>query len=456
MNTKTYVGTSYKTETEQGTFYNFSVKQENIANMQGIGKRSEIALAIEPKREVKVENAPTHNVYAADGTHTQRELQVLISKDALMKATPDSYGNIKLTAASRKTKSPDLSNYSVFLSEKTEDGKRQFVGRGYDESLKFGETMVVGTAYKYEFGNNGEDGKSYNVNIDVEKAKFFSVDAYGNAKLGIVPYVETTPKEDGSMIEQTRYLVTEPGERRKDIEATISVHVSNPNGEKYPTIQQSTVHTVGNADVFKLVVQDRNPQKIGKDCADLVVFENDYSPEMKDMPPEERKAALGERNYVGRGWTNDPNKIHLSTDDLTAEGLSRAIENNHTIKVIAIVHKQPQVVQESHMQQITSRIQDETLKTSDTLIKVVQSAYEKKLAPPKKIANMELSQKQRDTLQKGKAIFAEGLTDKKGKEYNAYITWNKNDGKLKFSPKNPNDDTVKEVTPTKKNKSAKL
>ncbi|MDR1984218.1 MAG: DUF3945 domain-containing protein [Prevotellaceae bacterium] len=71
---------------------------------------------------------------------------------------------------------------------------------------------------------------------------------------------------------------------------------------------------------------------------------------------------------------------------------------------------------------------------------------EKKLFPPKKIANMELSQEQRDTLHDGKAIFAEGLKDKKGKEYDAYITWNPEDGKLKFSSKNPNDNTVKTET----------
>ncbi|MDR1897068.1 MAG: DUF3945 domain-containing protein [Prevotellaceae bacterium] len=71
---------------------------------------------------------------------------------------------------------------------------------------------------------------------------------------------------------------------------------------------------------------------------------------------------------------------------------------------------------------------------------------EKKLFPPKKIANMELSQEQRDTLQNGKAIFAKSLTDKKGNKYDAYIKWNPEDGKLKFSSKNPNNDTVKTET----------
>jgi hypothetical protein len=70
---------------------------------------------------------------------------------------------------------------------------------------------------------------------------------------------------------------------------------------------------------------------------------------------------------------------------------------------------------------------------------------EKKLFPPKKISNMELSQQQQNTLQEGKTIFAKDLVDKQGRKYDAYITWSSETGKLNFSSKNPDDDTVKKV-----------
>lgn len=75
----------------------------------------------------------------------------------------------------------------------------------------------------------------------------------------------------------------------------------------------------------------------------------------------------------------------------------------------------------------------------------------KKLFPPKKISNIELTEQQQNTLQEGKAIFAKDLVDKQGRKYDAYITWNSKNGKLNFSSKDPNDDTVKKiVTPEHK------
>ncbi|MDR1182351.1 MAG: DUF3945 domain-containing protein [Bacteroidales bacterium] len=75
----------------------------------------------------------------------------------------------------------------------------------------------------------------------------------------------------------------------------------------------------------------------------------------------------------------------------------------------------------------------------------------KKLFPPKKISNMELTEQQQDALKGGKSIFVENLTDKQGRKYDAYITWNNKNGMLNFSSKNPNDDTIKKtVTPEHK------
>jgi antirestriction protein ArdC len=377
MDTKNYVGNSYKTVTEKGTFYNFDVKKADVEKIEGTGKRNEIFLAIEPKKEVKGEKYPTHSVYVGD-KHDKRELQLVISKDALLQAPVDAYGSIKAFAASREKIGADLSNYSVALEQKDpETDKYQFIGRGYDETTKFGETRVMGTAIKTpldEYGTNS--AKVYNVNLDVSKVSKLTVNEYGDARLGIIPYVEKVLNPDGSTTEQTRYLITEVTSATKGVEATIAIHVSNPADKKeYPTIDTCAVHKVGDNEVYKLVVQDRNPEKIGKDCADLTVSENKYTPEMKELPEVERKAALSDKNYIGRGWTNDPYKIRIDHKcELNPEGLTKAIDNNHTVKVMAILNKLPNVVRESHVKQLETR-NKEGLKTSSVIESRVKEIF---------------------------------------------------------------------------------
>jgi hypothetical protein len=374
--TKNYVGNSYKTVTEKGTFYNFELKKEAIEKIDGIGKRNEIMIAIEPKKEVR-EKYPTHSVYVG-GDHTKRELQLVVSKDELLKAPVDDYGNINAFAASREKIGADLSNYSVALDQKDpETDKYQFVGRAYDETAKFGETRVMGVAFKAVFGASEADGKVYNVNIDVNKVGMLSVNEYGDATLGIVPYTEKVPGKNDEITEETRYLVTEANGKSKDVEATIAIHITNPKGKEYPTIDSCTVHKVGDHEVYKLTVQDKKSKSIGKDCADLTVSENKYTPDMKELPEAERKAALAEKNYVGRGWTNDSAKIRLDKkEDLTPKGLSAAIDNNHTTKVVAILNRQPTLIRASHVKQLEMRQKDQNLKTSQVIADRVKSAFD--------------------------------------------------------------------------------
>jgi hypothetical protein len=399
MSEKIYVGSSYKTENDKGTFYQFAINREKIETLQGVSKHNEIAVAIEPKHEVKGEKHPTHNVYFGNDerAHKYREVQLLLSKDALLAEQPDEYGNIKLFAASRNEDKmgADLSNYSVSLSDKDEDGKYVFVGRGYDASTKFGETRVVGVAYKHEFGDNGEDGKSYSLNLDTNKVQKLDINEYGDAKLGIVPYISSVPSLDGTVTDETRYLVVETASQRANVESTISIRVHLANTEKVrdaegnlkqlPVLSDCNIHTVGDNSVYKLVVQDKNPERIGRDCADLVVFENKYTPEMKSMSPEERKTAKSaiETNYVGKGWTNDPAKIKLSAADITEEGLSKAIENNHTVKVIALIKRSPELVQANHVEQAQAK--------TEGLAKWVVNTYNSKQAPPQQISNIKFT-----------------------------------------------------------------
>lgn len=448
MDNKTYVGASYKIENEKGTFYQFAINRDKIETLQGVGKHNEIAIAIEPKREVKGEKHPTHNVYFSnsDNAHAYRELQLFLSKDILLQARPiDEYGNIKLLAASRNEDKmgADLSNYSVSLSDKDENGKYVFVGRGYDASMKFGETRVVGVAYKHEFGNNGEDGKSYSLNLDTNKVQKLDVNEYGDARLGIVPYNASVPNPDGTLTDETRYLVVETNSQRANVEATVSVHLANTdfirdakgNINRLPTLSDCNVHTIGENKVYKLVVQDKNPEKIGNDCADLVVFEDKYTPEMKGMSPEEIKVAKSamETNFVGKGWTNDPAKIKLSAADLTQEGLSRAIENNQLVKVIALVKRSPSLVQLDHVEQAQTK--------SEGMAKWVVNTYNSKQAPPQQISNIRFTDEQLAALQAGKAVKAEGMEIKNGanagKKVNRWIIWDNKTGRCHFHETEP-------------------
>jgi hypothetical protein len=226
-----------------------------------------------------------------------------------------------------------------------------------------------------DYGTNG--AKVYNVNLDADKVSKLTVNEYGDARLGIVPYTEKVLNPDNSTAEQTRYLVTEATGATKGVEATIAVHVLNPGDKEYPILDSCAVHKVMDKDVYKLAVQDRKSETIGKDCADLTVSENKWTPEMNEMPEAEKKAALAEKNYVGRGWTNDPDKIRVDhKSELKPEGLTKAIENNHTVKVIAILNKLPTVVKELHVKQIEAR-NEAGLKTSPVIEDRVKQTFEK-------------------------------------------------------------------------------
>ncbi len=62
-----------------------------------------------------------------------------------------------------------------------------------------------------------------------------------------------------------------------------------------------------------------------------------------------------------------------------------------------------------------------------------QMSQEKKdVRIPDKIGGVEISEQNKDTLKKGDVIYVEGMKDKKGENYNAYIKVNKEQGKLDF------------------------
>lgn len=66
-----------------------------------------------------------------------------------------------------------------------------------------------------------------------------------------------------------------------------------------------------------------------------------------------------------------------------------------------------------------------------------QSQSQREVSIPTKLGGVELTEEQRSTLQSGKTTYIEGLTDKQGKSYNAYVKMNEEQGKLNFYKWNP-------------------
>lgn len=64
---------------------------------------------------------------------------------------------------------------------------------------------------------------------------------------------------------------------------------------------------------------------------------------------------------------------------------------------------------------------------------------------PKKLGGVELKDEQQAKLKEGGTIYVEGMKDKEGKSFNAYVKFNFEEGKPKFYKWNP--DKTKEVTP---------
>lgn len=103
--------------------------------------------------------------------------------------------------------------------------------------------------------------------------------------------------------------------------------------------------------------------------------------------------------------------------------------------------KQPKQSQEQKQDKTAEQSQSKEIK---------QDADGKKIFIPQKIGGQEVSMKQQNELRTGKTVYLEGLIDKKGESYNAYVKLNPETKKLNFHSKNP--DNVQQVTPDNQHK----
>ncbi len=181
---------------------------------------------------------------------------------------------------------------------------------------------------------------------------------------------------------------------------------------------------------------------------------------------DEEKKALLETGNLGKvidlkktDGTTLP--IYVSVDKLTNELVTlRAdkIKIPNEIKGVKLDDKQKQELQEGK----TVFVKDMTSKNGKAFSAHLQVNADKRglefkfnnqpnqqqnqeMRIPSKLAGVQLTQKQQADLKGEKTIYVEGLTDKKGQTYNAYIKVNTEKGKLDFFKWNP--DKALEKTP---------
>jgi hypothetical protein len=147
--------------------------------------------------------------------------------------------------------------------------------------------------------------------------------------------------------------------------------------------------------------------------------------------------------------------------------LSRAIEDGHKVKAIAIVKRAPEVVTIDHVRQAQARPETEGV------AKWVANTYSSKQAPPAQLSNVQFTGEQLAALQAGKAVKVEGLELKKGedagKKVDRWVAWSSKTGRCQFykqEPKqkldaaakqaSPKQDAAEKVKPPKKKMSMKM
>ncbi|MDR0606519.1 MAG: DUF3945 domain-containing protein, partial [Bacteroidales bacterium] len=238
---------------------------------------------------------------------------------------------------------------------------------------------------------------------------------------------------DGKTTENVVPITTEVAGAKIDTEGKIAIH-KNKDGEVslklYPVKKEPNLK-----EYFGHVFTDEERENILKTGAPGAVIYAEFDKKEGKVPvllfldKDTNHFVAQRKEYVKIPPTFFKAELSAEQKQQLGEGRILRIENMESTKKTGV--------------KFSTNVQYNAQKRGLELL--FEQNQEKKLFPPKKISNIELTEQQQDTLQEGKTIFAQGLIDKKGREYDAYITWSNKTGKLSFSSKNPNDDTVKKV-----------
>lgn len=148
-----------------------------------------------------------------------------------------------------------------------------------------------------------------------------------------------------------------------------------------------------------------------------------------ELSEQQQELLAGGKAIRLDGMTSNAGKEFSATIQVNAE--RRGLE--------FIFDRQPKQAQENRQGQAKEQFQ-----------KQEQSQDEKKIFIKSEIGGQKITPKEQEDLRAGKTIYKEGILDKKGEMYNAYIKVDPGTNKLKFSSKNPDESKV--IAPANENR----
>jgi hypothetical protein len=313
------VGTARENSFQNGNSYNIKLDKDQFNKLSD--NKGKVLLGFVKKDEVEKDGS-THDIRIASKDE-KNDLLVEVSKDGVARLK-DNQGSIDLEAVQKREIGKDRANYHV--RGENENGEKDYVGRGWTKSQEI-KHDYVGTAIRKDFDNGG---KTYALVVDAEKFKELKANEFGNVNISLSQRQE---KED-------HYSAYKSIGKEPYSDFSLSL--------KKAEVEKMTINDKG---AYSMIVADKN--SIGKDKADLTVYENTFEKDKKAAAEKgvDIKEIKSEKNYVGSGWSNKHEHIRLQESDKTKEGLSKAILNNHGLKVAAIL-KNENIADKSHLKLI--------------------------------------------------------------------------------------------------------
>ncbi len=280
---------------------------------------------------VKNDGTGKHEVYSEITPEKKSSVEstLYLDKEKVMALPVGEQGYIQNIYASNKLNpeagKPDLSIYTL-----NEDKTKNYVGNGYENKSKLENSVKLS-----QFENSSSDqSKLFNIKLKGSDIEKMEADSWGNVK--VLVNKTATANEHKVVLNATA---------NKETDATLVL-----NKDKLMAI------SAANEGAIRIIARDKNPDKISTDKADLMVYENKFRKGDDLLTKEEQQVKFKETNYVGGGYTNNPNLLKLSKDNVTPEGLKAAIEKNDPVRTFAIINKDATLVDKTHVDAVRKSV----------------------------------------------------------------------------------------------------
>jgi len=297
--------------------YNLALNAKDVEKLQANDK-GEIKVAL-IRNENASEKAPTHSIVVNDYKKGEEQSVKpeqffnLKKEDVLKQPVHD--GKIYLDGLAKRQESIGQDKADYWVASKDKEN-RVGLGRGWSIDNVIQEKKVyVGNAYLNKL-EGADQAHSFNISLDRSKIEKLEANKYNELRFSM-----SAKREPGAG--GTHAVFVSRG-KEPFVDASFAVKKEDvlaiqPNDKGYTNL--STVN-----------------KNIGKNYSDAMVVEN--------KGPESKNEKL---NIVGDVWTHNPKLIRVKQSELTPEGLSLAIANNHVVKGNAIISLKPSVVRKSHL-----------------------------------------------------------------------------------------------------------